>query len=56
MTQQTLTATAPSVDKSVEYQWLQPGQWTYDDYLQLPDDGKRYDTHRGHRVTQSYTE
>jgi Uma2 family endonuclease len=45
--EQTLTATAPSVDQSVEYQWLQPGQWTYDDYLQLPDDGKRYEIING---------
>jgi len=25
------------------YTWPQPGEWTYEDYLRLPDDGKRYE-------------
>ena len=27
--------------------WPAPGQWTYEDYRQLPDDGQRYEVIRG---------
>lgn len=27
--------------------WPSPGQWTYEDYLRLPDDGKRYEIIEG---------
>ena len=27
--------------------WPPPGQWTYEDYLRLPDDGKRYEIIEG---------
>ncbi|NJN95922.1 MAG: Uma2 family endonuclease [Anaerolineales bacterium] len=27
--------------------WPAPGQWTYDDYLRLPDDGQRYEIIEG---------
>ncbi len=27
--------------------WPAPGQWTYDDYCRLPDDGRRYEVIRG---------
>ena len=28
--------------------WPPQGQWTYDDYLRLPDDGRRYEVIRGY--------
>ena len=28
--------------------WPTPGEWTYEDYLRLPDDGNRYEVIRGH--------
>lgn len=28
--------------------WPAPGRWTYEDYLRLPDDGRRYEVIRGH--------
>lgn len=27
----------------LDIRWPLPGQWTYEDYLRLPDDGKRYE-------------
>lgn len=27
--------------------WPAPGEWTYEDYLRLPDDGRRYEVIRG---------
>jgi len=34
----------PAVD---EHSWPAQGQWTYDDYLRLPDDGRRYEIIEG---------
>jgi Uma2 family endonuclease len=30
-----------------EQLWPPPGQWTYEDYLRLPDDGQRYEIIEG---------
>ena len=38
--------TFPSHDD--ERAWPAQGQWTYADYLRLPDDGCRYEVIRGH--------
>src|SRR5215213_7762286 len=32
---------------SDEGSWPAPGEWTYEDYLRLPDDGNRYEVIRG---------
>jgi hypothetical protein len=29
--------------------WPDQGQWTYEDYLRLPDDGRRYEIIEGYR-------
>lgn len=31
-----------------EQAWPAQGEWTYEDYLRLPDDGRRYEVIRGH--------
>jgi Uma2 family endonuclease len=33
--------------QSVTYRWPPQGEWTYDDYARLPDDGWRYEVIRG---------
>jgi hypothetical protein len=34
----------PPVDlPATEPPWPEPGRWTYQDYLRLPDDGRRYE-------------
>ena len=33
--------------KSGEQAWPEQGEWTYEDYLRLPDDGRRYEVIRG---------
>lgn len=38
MATQTKSQTASTI-----YQWPQQGEWTYDDYARLPDDGRRYE-------------
>ena len=43
------TSTVPD-DLSVlpqDQSWPPQGQWTYDDYLRLPDDGRRYEIIKG---------
>jgi len=35
---------------SVTYQWPAQGEWTYDDYARLPDNGWRYEVIRGELV------
>lgn len=42
MVTQTGTQTA-----SVIYQWPPQGEWTYEDYTRLPDNGRRYEVIRG---------
>jgi Uma2 family endonuclease len=42
----TLTAKAPFLEvprKEIKSYWPSRGQWTYEDYLRLPDDGNRYE-------------
>lgn len=46
MTIQPLTATA-STSLPAENDWPEQGQWRYEDYLWLPDDGKRYEIIEG---------
>lgn len=44
------TQTASQSDTSIifgENGWPQQGQWTYEDYLHLPDDGRRYEIIEG---------
>ena len=36
------TQTKPQT-ASIIYQWPEQGEWTYDDYIRLPDDGRRYE-------------
>lgn len=36
----------PLVDDGAR--WPAQGEWTYEDYLRLPDDGRRYEVIRGH--------
>ena len=50
MTLETLEITAPPVAEEPEVElpaeggpWPPQGQWTYEDYLRLPDDGRRYE-------------
>ena len=45
MTIQTLTATSTTL--SVQNGWPAQGQWRYEDYLRLPNDGKRYEIIEG---------
>ncbi len=37
----------PTLPAKSERAWPQQGQWTYEDYLRLPDDGKRYEVIEG---------
>ncbi len=39
-----IPANLPVVD---EYPWPAQSQWTYEDYLRLPDDGRRYEIIEG---------
>jgi hypothetical protein len=34
-------------DREDGRQWPAQGNWTYEDYLRLPDDGRRYEVLRG---------
>lgn len=43
MPQLALTTPTPIRGKVLAYQWPSQGQWTYADYLRLPDDGRRYE-------------
>lgn len=45
MTRSTFSITLPTTDKG--YSWPAQGEWTYDDYLRLPDDGRRYEVIEG---------
>ena len=38
---------APDRPASVTYRWPAQGEWTYDDYARLPDNGWRYEVIRG---------
>lgn len=38
---------ASSRATSVIYEWPEQGEWTYEDYARLPDDGRRYEVIRG---------
>jgi len=44
-----LTVPTPLVNRPVpiQTQWPRLGQWTYEDYLRLPEDGKRYEIIEG---------
>ena len=42
-----LTTTPPLTSLPAEQSWPPQGQWTYEDYLRLPDDGKRYEIIEG---------
>lgn len=42
-----LTQTPPLTSLPPEQSWPVQGQWTYEDYLRLPDDGKRYEIIEG---------
>jgi len=46
MTEQILTA-PPALEMLDELTWPAQGEWTYDDYLRLPDDGNRYEIVEG---------
>lgn len=37
----------PILTLPAEKNWLAQGKWTYDDYLRLPDDGRRYEIIEG---------
>jgi len=39
--------TAPPLTLLPATDWPEPGQWTYNDYLRLPDDGNRYEVIKG---------
>lgn len=39
---------ARSQSASIIYEWPEQGSWTYKDYVQLPDDGRRYEVIGGH--------
>lgn len=43
----TKTAPAPQVSIGLEGQWPRQGEWTYEDYRRLPDDGRRYEIIEG---------
>jgi Uma2 family endonuclease len=45
MTRSTFSITLPATEK--DYSWPAQGEWTYDDYLRLPDDGRRYEIIEG---------
>jgi Uma2 family endonuclease len=42
-----VTQIAPSIPLPAEQNWPPQGQWTYEDYLRLPDDGNRYEIIEG---------
>ncbi len=42
-----LPAPLPPLEVIEESPWPEQGQWTYDDYLRLPDDGNRYEIIEG---------
>jgi Uma2 family endonuclease len=46
MAERVMTAPPPLVTPD-ETSWPAQGEWTYDDYLRLPDDGKRYEIIEG---------
>jgi len=42
-------ARSPALPAALDgHAWPAPGDWTYEDYLRLPDDGNRYEVIRGH--------
>ncbi|HID54548.1 MAG TPA: Uma2 family endonuclease [Anaerolineae bacterium] len=45
MTPLTMTNVLPPTDKA--HPWPKQGDWTYEDYLRLPDDGRRYEIIQG---------
>ncbi len=45
MLPQTITSILPPTDKA--HPWPKQGDWTYEDYLRLPDDGRRYEIIQG---------
>ncbi|MEK7328569.1 MAG: Uma2 family endonuclease, partial [Chloroflexota bacterium] len=42
-----LIQTPPLTSLPAEQSWPSQGQWTYEDYIRLPDDGKRYEIIEG---------
>jgi len=42
-----VTQIAPSIALPAEQSWPPQGQWTYEDYLRLPDDNNRYEIIEG---------
>lgn len=43
----TRLANPPSLPRPTVKKWPLQGEWTYDDYLRLPDDGRRYEIIEG---------
>jgi len=39
--------TTPALTLLPPTTWPEPGQWTYEDYVRLPDDGNRYEVIKG---------
>ncbi|MBX3056337.1 MAG: hypothetical protein KF770_07690 [Anaerolineae bacterium] len=39
------TQLLPPADQT--HRWPEQGQWTYEDYVRLPDDGRRYEIIEG---------
>jgi len=38
---------SPAADRAESDQWPRQGEWTYQDWLRLPDDGWRYEVIEG---------
>lgn len=47
MASRAYTSSIPSLDEFQGPTYPPQGQWTYEDYLRLPDDGRRYEVLRG---------